>query len=93
MNSFNHYAYGAIGEWMYLGDGRHRDDESAPGYKHVLIQPQPGGGFTRVEASHETMYGRVGAAWTLEGGRFELVVEVPANTRPRCGCRERSSEA
>jgi alpha-L-rhamnosidase len=56
-------------------------DEAAPGYKHVLIQPRPGGGFTRVKASHETMYGKVGSAWRLEDGRFELVVEIPANTR------------
>ncbi len=82
MNSFNHYAYGAIGEWMYRRRGRHRDStEAAPGYKHVLIQPRPGGGFTRVKASHETMYGEVSSAWTLESGRFALAVEIPANTR------------
>ena len=81
MNSFNHYAYGAIGEWMYRVMAGIETDESAPGYKHVLIQPRPGGGFTRVKASHETPYGRVGSAWTLEGGRFTLAVEVPANTR------------
>jgi alpha-L-rhamnosidase len=81
MNSFNHYAYGAIGEWMYRVMAGIEPDESAPGYKHILIQPRPGGGFTRVKASHETMYGRVSSAWTLEGGRFELAVEVPANTR------------
>ena len=81
MNSFNHYAYGAIGEWMYSVMAGIGIDEAAPGYRHVLIQPRPGGGFTRVKASHETLYGTVGSAWTLEGGRFELVVEVPANTR------------
>jgi alpha-L-rhamnosidase len=56
-------------------------DEAAPGYKHVLVQPRPGGGFTRVRASHQTPYGRVSSAWTLEGGRLQLAVEVPANTR------------
>jgi alpha-L-rhamnosidase len=81
MNSFNHYAYGAIGEWMYRVMAGIEIDEDAPGYKHVLLQPRPGGGFTRVKASHETMYGRVGSAWTLEGGRFELAVEIPANAR------------
>jgi alpha-L-rhamnosidase len=81
MNSFNHYAYGAIGEWMYRVMAGIETDEAAPGYKHVLIQPRPGGGFTRVKASHETMYGKVGSAWRLEDGRFELVVEIPANTR------------
>ena len=81
MNSFNHYAYGAIGEWMYRVMAGIDTDEAAPGYKHVLIQPQPGGGFTSVKASHETPYGKVGSAWTLQDGRFELAVEVPPNSR------------
>jgi alpha-L-rhamnosidase len=81
MNSFNHYAYGAIGDWMYRVMAGIEIDEAAPGYKHVLIQPQPGGGFTSVKASHETPYGKVASGWTLEGGRFDLTVEVPPNSR------------
>jgi alpha-L-rhamnosidase len=81
MNSFNHYAYGAIGEWMYRVMAGIEIDEEAPGYKHILIQPRPGGGFTRVKAGHETMYGRVGSEWTVNDGQFELAILVPANTR------------
>jgi alpha-L-rhamnosidase len=81
MNSFNHYAYGAIGEWMYRVMAGIEIDPAAPGYKHILIQPQPGGGFTYVKATHQTMYGKVSSAWTLKDGKFELAVEVPANTR------------
>jgi alpha-L-rhamnosidase len=81
MNSFNHYAYGAIGEWMYRVMAGLDIDPAAPGYKHILIQPQPGGGFTSVKAAHMTMYGSVSAAWTISDGRFELAVEVPHNTR------------
>jgi alpha-L-rhamnosidase len=81
MNSFNHYAYGAIGEWMYRVMAGIEIDPAAPGYKHILIQPQPGGGFTSVKASHQTMYGKVSSAWTLKDGKFELSVEVPANTK------------
>lgn len=81
MNSFNHYAYGAIGEWMYRVMAGIEIDQAAPGYKHSLIQPQPGGGFASVKASHKTMYGKVSSAWKLEDGRFELAVEIPANTR------------
>jgi len=81
MNSFNHYAYGAIGDWMYRVMAGIEIDEAAPGYKHILIQPLPGGGFTSVEASHETMYGRVTSRWTLREEAFELAVEVPPNTR------------
>ena len=81
MNSFNHYAYGAIGEWMYRVMAGIDVDEAAPGYEHILIQPRPGGGLTSVKASHETPYGKVASAWTRADGRFELLVEVPPNTR------------
>jgi len=81
MNSFNHYAYGAIGEWMYRVMAGIEIDEAAPGYRHILIQPKPGGGFTSVKASHDSMYGRVGSAWQLKDGRFDLAIEIPANTR------------
>ncbi len=81
MNSFNHYAYGAIGEWMYRVMAGIEVDPESPGYKHILIQPQPGGGITHIRASHNTMYGKVTSAWELKDGRFELAVEIPANTR------------
>ena len=81
MNSFNHYAYGAIGEWMYRVMAGIEIDPAAPGYKRIRIQPQPGGGFASVKASHETMYGRVASAWTIRAGRFELAVEIPPNTK------------
>src|SRR6266540_4121332 len=81
MNSFNHYAYGAIGDWMYRVMAGIEIDPASPGYKHVLVQPQPGGGFTSVKASHETMYGPASSAWTLKDGRFELAISVPPNTR------------
>jgi alpha-L-rhamnosidase len=81
MNSFNHYAYGAIGDWMYQVMAGLDIDEAAPGYKHVLVQPRPGGGFTSAKAAHDSPYGRVGSAWTFSDGRFELAVEVPPNTR------------
>jgi len=80
MNSFNHYAYGAIGDWMYRVMAGIDTDPAAPGYKHVLVRPRPGGGFTRVKAHHDTMHGRVSSAWTLEDGRFALDVEIPPNT-------------
>ena len=80
MNSFNHYAYGAIGEWMYRMVAGIELDEAHPGYKHVLIQPQPGGGLTFANASVESVYGRVASGWKIADGRFALTIEVPANT-------------
>jgi len=79
MNSFNHYAYGAIGEWMYSVIAGMEIDESHPGYKHILIQPQPGGGLTFANASVESMYGQVASGWKLADGKFTLSVEVPPN--------------
>ena len=80
MNSFNHYAYGAIGEWMYRVVAGIEFDERHPGYKHVLIQPQPGGGLTYSKASVESMYGRVASDWKIADGKFTLTLEVPPNT-------------
>ena len=80
MNSFNHYAYGAVGDWMYRVIAGIEIDVSAPGYKHILIQPQPGGGFTRARASHMSPYGKVGSAWELNNQEFQLIAEVPSNT-------------
>jgi alpha-L-rhamnosidase len=81
MNSFNHYAYGAVGDWMYEVVAGIDVDPSSPGYKHILIRPRPGGGFTHVKARHGTMYGSVSTDWEIVDNRFELAVEIPANTR------------
>ena len=80
MNSFNHYAYGAIGEWMYRVSAGIDIDPRQPGYKHILIQPHPGGGLTFVKASVHSMYGQVASAWEIKDGILTLRVEVPANT-------------
>ena len=81
MNSFNHYAYGAVGDWMYRVGAGIEIDELEPAYKHILIQPQPGGGFTRARASHESLYGTVSSAWELNNRELQLIVQVPPNTR------------
>lgn len=80
MNSFNHYAYGAIGEWMYSVVAGIGIDESRPGYKHTLIAPRPGGGLTFAKASVESVYGTVASGWEIRDARFVLKIEVPANT-------------
>ena len=79
-NSFNHYAYGAIGDWMYRVVAGIDLDPEHPGYKHVLIQPQPGGGLTHAGASIETQYGKVVSKWEIRDGRLSLTVEVPPNS-------------
>ena len=78
MNSFNHYAYGAVGEWMYRTMAG--VSAAAPGYKKVLIAPEPGDGINQVDFSHDTRYGTVRSAWSVANGPMTLDVTVPANT-------------
>lgn len=80
MNSFNHYSYGAIGDWMYrvmVGLDTYND---GPGYKHIKIMPHPGGGFTNASASLQTYYGTVSSAWAIGGDQLNFDIEIPVNT-------------
>ncbi|RYF70350.1 MAG: alpha-L-rhamnosidase, partial [Cytophagaceae bacterium] len=80
MTSFNHYAYGAVGDWMYRTIAGIDTDEAGPGYKHSIIKPQPGGKLTSASASLQTYYGTLRSTWKTEAGKLTLTVEVPANT-------------
>jgi alpha-L-rhamnosidase len=80
MNSFNHYAYGAVGSWMYQTLGGINIDPSAPGYAHFFIQVQPGGGFTNARTEHDSPYGTIRTDWMLKDGRMNLNVVIPANS-------------
>jgi alpha-L-rhamnosidase len=80
MNSFNHYAYGAIGEWMYRYLAGLDIDAENPGYKHILFQPHIGGGFTSADAEYDSMYGKIKSAWNFEGNDLVYNITVPANT-------------
>lgn len=80
MNSFNQYALGAIGEWLYGVMAGIALDPEVPGYKHILIEPRSGGGLTHVNASYATPYGKVSTGWRIDGGNFYLNVAIPANT-------------
>ena len=80
MNSFNHYAYGAIGDWMYrvvAGIDTYEDD---PGYHHSHIEPHPGGGLTAAAADLLTGYGLLSSHWQLSNDTLSLDLVIPANT-------------
>jgi hypothetical protein len=81
MNSFNHYSYGAIGEWLYHVAAGIEVDTNDAGYHHVLVQPRPGGGLTRVRAVLDSPYGEVASAWQLTESGLRLQVTAPPNTR------------
>ena len=80
MNSFNHYAYGAIGEWLYRYVAGMDIDPEVPGYKHILLAPHPGGGLTNANAEFTSLYGKVKSAWKIDANDFIYEVTVPANT-------------
>jgi alpha-L-rhamnosidase len=80
MNSFNHYAYGAIGDWMYRVVAGINTDETSPGFHKIIIAPRPGGKLTAASGELETLYGKVKSAWTIDNNIFTLDVTVPPNT-------------
>ncbi|WLQ38628.1 alpha-L-rhamnosidase [Streptomyces laculatispora] len=78
MNSFNHYAYGSVGEWMYtniagISAGR-------PGFREIVIRPRPGGDVTSARATFASVYGPVSTHWKLRSGGIDLRCTVPPNT-------------
>jgi len=79
MNSFNHYAYGAIGDWMYSVVAGINSDERAPGYKKIILTPTPGGTLTQASAELETLYGAVRCGWKTENGLLKVDVAIPVN--------------
>jgi alpha-L-rhamnosidase len=80
MNSFNHYAYGAIGEWLYNYVAGIQIDPENPGYKHFFLAPHPGGGLTHAKAVYKSMYGEIKSDWKIEGNQMIYDVTIPANT-------------
>ena len=80
MNSFNHYAYGAIGEWLYNHVAGLSIDVQNPGYKHILFHPFPGGGLTSANAEFTSLYGMVQSSWEIKGEEFIYNIKIPANT-------------
>ncbi len=80
MNSFNHYAYGAIGEWLYRTPGGIQIDPASPGYRHFRIAPLPGGDFTNVSVGLKTMYGTIASSWRVVAGAMHVAITIPPNT-------------
>ncbi|MDP5229764.1 MAG: glycoside hydrolase family 78 protein [Cellulophaga sp.] len=78
MNSLNHYAYGAIGEWMYERIAGISPLE--PAYKKIKIAPVLGGGLTFATGSYDSPYGMIKSSWKLGNDTFKLDLTIPPNT-------------
>ena len=76
--SFNHYAFGCIGDWMYRELGGIQILE--PGYKKIKIAPALDCGLEMVKASEHTPYGIVRVEWRLSGNAWSADITIPANT-------------
>jgi len=77
--SKNHPMFGSVSEWFYrslLGI-----NAAAPGFKKIIIKPQPAGDLTYAKGSYNSVYGKIGSDWVIRDGQFHLKVTIPANTR------------
>ena len=80
MNSFNHYALGSVGEWLYGFVAGIELDPERPGYKHSIIHPHPGGGLTFARAEYRSIHGTIVSHWKHEDLLFTLDITIPGNT-------------
>ncbi|MFD5631021.1 alpha-L-rhamnosidase [Streptomyces sp. NPDC127072] len=91
MNSFNHYAYGSVGEWMYtniagISAGR-------PGYREIVVRPRPGGDVTSARATFTSVYGPISTQWRQRSNGFLLTCAVPPNTTAEVWIPAKAPEA
>lgn len=80
MNSFNHYAYGSIGEWLFRTVAGLEIDEDCPGYKHFYIRPQIGGGLTWAETAYRSVRGDIAIHWRLDEDIVTLTADIPESS-------------
>lgn len=81
MVSFNHYAYGAVADFLHRTVAGLAPDTAEPGYRRVVVEPRPGGGLRAASALHHSRYGPVGVDWRVAEGHFDLTVSLPPGTR------------
>jgi len=92
MVSYNHYAYGAVADWLHRTLAGLAPDPDDPGYRHVIVRPQPGGGITHASAVLKTRYGPTSVAWRIEDNTFTLDVEIPPGARATVTLPEGTTE-
>jgi alpha-L-rhamnosidase len=80
MNSFNHYCFGAVGEWLYRHVAGIDTDAIPPGFGHIVIRPRPGPGLDSARAHYDSIRGRIATNWTKKGRILQLNVTIPANS-------------
>jgi alpha-L-rhamnosidase len=80
MNSFNHWAIGSVGEWVWRELAGIQPDDEHPGYKHFTIRPRPCPGLTWAKAKYDSIRGTILSDWRQDGKTLSLRVVIPPNT-------------
>jgi len=80
MNSFNHYAYGAVAEWLYRHVAGIDADTENPGFHGIVFHPRFNAELGEAEAVYESAYGAIGSHWRVENKNTVWSVTIPANT-------------
>ena len=86
MNSFNHYAYGAVGDWFFetiCGIQPDLSSADAIGFKHFILAPQPGKRLTSAAARYHSICGWIESSWNIKGSEFQWHFTIPANSTAR----------
>ncbi len=78
MNSFAHYSFGAVCQWIFENIGGIQTD--SPGFKHIVLKPQPGGKLTWAKTDFNSIRGAIGTDWKLTGSVLDCQVTLPPNT-------------
>jgi alpha-L-rhamnosidase len=81
MNSFNHYAYGSVAEWLYRYAAGIDEDATDPGFQHIILHPQFSSALGNVEATYDSPYGTITSNWKAEGNTVTWSVVIPPNTK------------
>ena len=78
LTSFNHYAFGAIGDWLYRFVAGL--DKNQPGYKHIIIEPHPHKNLSNVRATYQSIYGEIISEWEVLNDTMKINITIPPNT-------------
>ncbi|GAA1580886.1 glycoside hydrolase family 78 protein [Actinomadura kijaniata] len=81
MTSLNHYAFGAVADWLHRVVGGLSAVD--PGYRRMSIAPRPGGGLTHATVRHDTVHGRVEVAWRITDRRMSVEATIPDGTEAK----------
>ena len=77
MNSYNHYAYGAVVDWLYEVAAGIKIDEAKPAFEHVYVKPVIDKRLTQLSASIDTIYGKVSSKWEIKQDKVLYEIEIP----------------